>query len=165
MAPIRELCVSGRHELLPGYERENMFGGRGERRLPGHPVSMAQLTVGRGPSGVGTISLGPDGVPQELMHGAGVVFFRVPSRAALGYGGTRDSPPVYALIGHRKKSRNGSVRLRAAAVACGCRRGAVLETASPLRAGLRRRAQQPASLPADQPGLPATSAAVPRYAP
>lgn len=93
-----------RHELIPSSERENNFGGRGDRRIPGHPVNMVQLSVGRGPSGVGPISLGPDRVLQEVAIRAGLVFFRVPSRAALGYGGGHDSPPVYAVICHRKES-------------------------------------------------------------
>ena len=41
------------------------------------------------------------------MHGRdsaydGMMMFRVPSRQSLGWGGQHDSPPVYALIHHRK---------------------------------------------------------------
>ena len=50
---------------------------------------------------------GLTGSARLQMHGRhtafdGMMMFRVPSRQSLGWGGQHDSPPVYALIHHRK---------------------------------------------------------------
>ncbi|KAK9827580.1 hypothetical protein WJX81_000554 [Elliptochloris bilobata] len=95
------------HELIPfflrGSELNFSTGTRGETP-PGNRVVPVSLLVGRDLTGHGQINLGPSLVVHESQANNGMVTFRVPSREALGWGGLTTSPPVYALIHHRKKS-------------------------------------------------------------